>query len=37
MIGESYYAIPMWLAAADKPPHLTTIVVFAQEVLSALP
>jgi uncharacterized protein len=28
MIGESYYAIPMWLAAADKPPHLTTIVVY---------
>ena len=28
MIGESYYAIPMWLAAAGKPPHLTTIVVY---------
>ena len=28
MIGESYYAIPMWLAAADKPPHLSTIVVY---------
>ncbi|MGE0214223.1 CocE/NonD family hydrolase [Mycolicibacterium sp.] len=28
MIGESYYAIPMWFAAADKPPHLSTIVVY---------
>ena len=28
MIGESYYAIPMWLAAPGKPPHLTTIVVY---------
>ncbi|MFG1610265.1 CocE/NonD family hydrolase [Actinoplanes sp. NPDC049265] len=28
MIGESYYAIPMWQAAAARPPHLTTIVVY---------
>jgi len=28
MIGESYYAVPMWLAAANKPPHLATIAVY---------
>ncbi len=28
MIGESYYAWVQWFAAAQQPPHLTTIVPF---------
>ena len=28
MIGESYYAIPQWLAAAQNPPHLTCIAPY---------
>jgi predicted acyl esterase len=28
MIGESYYAYPQWLAAAQNPPHLTCIAPY---------